>query len=79
MQVILNIINNASEALINAEKNKRIEVFSSVDSDRIVGRISDSGPGIPQGLSERIFDPSDVSLFYNLKIFLPAIAFNSFK
>jgi len=62
MQVILNIINNASEALINAEKNKRIGVFSAVDSDRIVVRISDSGPGVPPGLSERVFDP-----FYTTK------------
>ena len=62
MQVILNIINNAAEALIDAEKSKRIKVISSVNNDRIIVRISDSGPGVSPGLREKVFDP-----FYTTK------------
>jgi len=56
------IVNNAAEALIDAEKSKRIEIASFVENDLIIVRISDSGPGIPPDLSKKVFDP-----FYTTK------------
>jgi PAS domain S-box-containing protein len=61
-QVILNLITNAAEAMDNVDGAKLIEVTSSMDKNRIILRISDSGPGIPLHLQEKVFDP-----FYTTK------------
>jgi len=61
-QVVLNLITNAAEAMKNADGAKVIEVTSSMDKNRIIVRISDSGPGIPLHLKEKVFDP-----FYTTK------------
>jgi PAS domain S-box-containing protein len=56
-QVILNLINNAAEAMRDQNGPKRIEVASRKKDDRILISVSDSGPGIPLELRTRIFDP----------------------
>lgn len=56
-QVILNLIINAAEAMKNMEGTKRIEVTSSMQGNRIVLSVSDSGPGVPFHLRKKIFDP----------------------
>jgi PAS domain S-box-containing protein len=56
-QVVLNLINNASQAMEGIEGPRRIEVASFLDRARVVVRISDSGPGIPTELRSKIFDP----------------------
>jgi PAS domain S-box-containing protein len=56
-QVVLNLINNAAQAMEGIEGLPRIEVISFLDRDRVVVRVSDSGPGIPPGIRSRIFDP----------------------
>ena len=61
-EVILNLIINAAEAMINIDGVKKIEVMSSRENDRIVVRVSDSGPGVPSNLRDEIFDP-----FYSTK------------
>jgi PAS domain S-box-containing protein len=61
-QVVLNLITNAAEAMDNVDGAKIIEVTSSMDKNRIIVRISDSGPGIPLYLQEKVFDP-----FYTTK------------
>jgi PAS domain S-box-containing protein len=61
-QVILNLINNAAEAMKNVDGNKRIEVSSSVENNHIVIKISDSGTGVSLENKEIIFDP-----FYTTK------------
>jgi PAS domain S-box-containing protein len=61
-RVIMNLINNATEAMKNMEGGKQLEIASGVVHDKIVVRVSDSGPGIPSGIRERIFDP-----FYTTK------------
>ncbi|MBN1521604.1 MAG: PAS domain S-box protein [Candidatus Aureabacteria bacterium] len=55
-QVILNILNNAIYAI---EKNAGDELSIRTYSDKnmIILTIADSGPGIPPGHMERIFDP----------------------
>jgi PAS domain S-box-containing protein len=61
-QVILNLITNAAEAMKKVDGVKKIEVASSMENDRIIVRISDSGPGVPLYLRDKIFDP-----FYTTK------------
>jgi PAS domain S-box-containing protein len=56
-QVILNLITNAAEAMRNVDGAKQIEITSSADSHLILVRMSDSGPGVPLNLREKIFDP----------------------
>ena len=61
-QVLLNLITNAAEAMKNMDGTKMIGVSSSMERNRIIVRVSDSGPGVPLKSSERIFDP-----FYTTK------------
>jgi len=61
-EVILNLITNATEAMKNVDGDKKIDVISSVKNDRIIVRVSDSGPGVTPDLKDKIFDP-----FYSTK------------
>ena len=56
-QVLVNLIMNACQAMEGIEGAKRLEIASSVQDGRIVLRVSDSGPGVPPVLRERVFDP----------------------
>ena len=57
LQVMMNLITNAAEAMEKTEGSKIIAVSSSVRDGRIVIRVSDSGPGVPPALRDKIFDP----------------------
>ena len=61
-QVILNLITNAAEAMKNVNGPKVIEVTSSMENNLVIVKVSDSGPGVPLHLREKIFDP-----FYTTK------------
>ncbi|MBU4567245.1 MAG: cache domain-containing protein [Desulfarculus sp.] len=56
-QVLMNLITNAVQALAEVSGEKKIGLDSSLEMDRIVIRVSDSGPGIPPALREKVFDP----------------------
>ena len=56
-QVLMNLITNAVQALAETTGEKRIALESSLEMDRIVIRVSDSGPGVPPELREKVFDP----------------------
>ncbi|HLN91031.1 MAG TPA: ATP-binding protein [Patescibacteria group bacterium] len=56
-QVLVNLITNACQAMEGNERAKLLEIASSVQEGRIVLRVSDSGPGVPPSLRERVFDP----------------------
>jgi signal transduction histidine kinase len=56
-QVLLNLITNAVQAMKNQEGEKIIEITSAMESNRVVIRVADSGPGIPLMLRKKIFDP----------------------
>lgn len=56
-QVLLNLIANAVQALEGVVGPKTIGISSFADAGRAVICISDSGPGIPPPLREKIFDP----------------------
>ena len=61
-QAVLNLIVNAAEAIKNIKERKRIEVTSSIEDNRIVVGVSDSGQGVPVNLKDKIFSP-----FYTTK------------
>ncbi len=61
-QVILNLINNASESMKMIDNEKIIEITSYFENNRIIVRVSDSGPGIPTAIKDKVFDP-----FYSTK------------
>ncbi|HZW37347.1 MAG TPA: ATP-binding protein, partial [Candidatus Deferrimicrobiaceae bacterium] len=56
-QVLINLITNAYQAMETTEGSKFIEIASSSLDGRIVVRVSDSGPGVPQDIRGKIFDP----------------------
>ncbi len=58
-QVFVNLIVNASHALKSSEGVKRITVRSKymADSEQVELLFSDTGSGIPEAVSSRIFDP----------------------
>ncbi|MCX7822291.1 MAG: ATP-binding protein [Syntrophobacterales bacterium] len=55
-QAFLNIVNNAIDAV---DKNGDIWITSKLDTHRnlVIVEIKDNGPGIPEDILERIFDP----------------------
>ena len=56
-QVLVNLIMNACQAMEGSGGAKFLEVASSVQDGRVVLRVSDSGPGVPLPLREKVFDP----------------------
>ncbi|MDD2828656.1 MAG: HAMP domain-containing sensor histidine kinase [Sulfuricurvum sp.] len=58
-QVILNIINNAKDAIVaNSNQNGgRIDVVLRCEANRLIIDISDTGGGVPSDISKRIFEP----------------------
>ena len=56
-EVVLNLINNASEALMGKEGEKSIRVSSTVHENRIFITVEDNGNGIPSDLMDKIFEP----------------------
>lgn len=55
-QVFLNIIINSMEAM---EGKGEISIFTDFDKEagRVLCRVKDTGPGIPEGIKEKIFEP----------------------
>jgi signal transduction histidine kinase len=56
-QAVLNILENAVEAVSTLEKGGSIEVKAVRKGRNLEIRIQDSGPGIPEDVMPRIFDP----------------------
>ena len=61
-EVIVNLITNAADAMKNLATGKRVRITSSVQNKQILVTVYDSGPGVPLGLRDKIFDP-----FYTTK------------
>ena len=55
--VVLNFLNNAAEAMRKIDREKKIIVSSGTSGARIFIKVSDSGPGVPLDLKEKVFDP----------------------
>ena len=57
-QVLLNLVQNAREAVTQSGKSSpRISIDIRDTDDSIAIRVSDNGPGVPSSLRTRIFDP----------------------
>jgi two-component system, NtrC family, sensor kinase len=56
-QVLLNLINNAKEAIETGGQPGRIEIVTETQESNIRVSIRDNGPGIPREHLRRIFDP----------------------
>jgi two-component system NtrC family sensor kinase len=54
-QVLLNLINNALDAM--GEERGTLSLSAGLEDDRVVIKVSDTGPGIPKEDLSRIFDP----------------------
>jgi signal transduction histidine kinase len=61
-QVILNLINNAAEAMKNLSGEKSIVLKTIKQDYKIIISVKDTGPGIPLSRQSKIFDP-----FYTTK------------
>ncbi|WP_232367057.1 GAF domain-containing protein [Desulfocicer vacuolatum] len=56
-EVMLNLINNAADALSQVRDGGEITISSHSTGESIVIQVADNGPGIPRDLREKIFDP----------------------
>lgn len=56
-QVIINLINNAINALEETEEPRILHISSICHRYDIIVRVSDSGPGVPEHFRKKIFDP----------------------
>ena len=59
LQVFTNLILNAEHALHDVENERRLRVITSYreDTDQVVVKFKDTGPGIPEEIRSRIFEP----------------------
>jgi C4-dicarboxylate-specific signal transduction histidine kinase len=56
-QVMLNLMRNAHEAMAQSERRKLEVVTTRLDDETIEITIADSGPGLPEEIAERVFEP----------------------
>ena len=56
-EVILNLINNAVDAMRGQDGEKHIRVSSSLQDDSVLIQVSDTGPGIPFTEKRKMFEP----------------------
>ncbi len=57
-QVIINLINNAKDALIEMQvQNKEISISGKNKKDHVVIKVSDNAGGVPEDIIEHIFEP----------------------
>ncbi len=59
-QVFVNIINNAAQAIASTRARGgggRIEIATKCEPDGLSVNISDNGPGIPEAVAQRVFEP----------------------
>jgi len=59
VQVLINLLTNAEQAIVSSGVGDRIVITAAVDqrNEMIDLRISDNGPGVPKSIRSRIFDP----------------------
>jgi C4-dicarboxylate-specific signal transduction histidine kinase len=56
-QVMLNLMRNAHEAMAQSERRKLEVVTTRLDDETIEITIADCGPGLPEEIAERVFEP----------------------
>ena len=55
-QVLVNLLNNAADAIQESGRNGLVSIRAETSSDRVLLSIEDNGPGIPPGKLETIWD-----------------------
>lgn len=55
-QVLVNLISNAADAVAGAD-DRHITLSARAEAGRVVIRVRDRGPGVPDPIAPRIFDP----------------------
>ncbi len=53
--VVGNLVDNALDAAASSRSERRVKVGIEATEDEFLIRVSDTGPGVPQGLSEKVF------------------------
>jgi PAS domain S-box-containing protein len=56
-QVLLNLVNNAERALLDAPGRRQLSLSTQAAGDWVQLRVADTGVGIPEDLLDRIFEP----------------------
>ena len=61
-QVVVNVVLNAIDAMKDGPVHRTVTIRTLREGDRVLLEIADSGPGIPEELLEKVFEP-----FYSTK------------
>ena len=57
-QIILNLISNSVDALVEVEQEEKIITLKAItNSKSLIFSVTDNGPGIPDNIVDRIFEP----------------------
>jgi signal transduction histidine kinase len=56
-QVLINLLNNAEQALTEIGRGGTLRITTRAAGDRIEARFEDDGPGVPPAIQGRIFEP----------------------
>jgi signal transduction histidine kinase len=58
LQVFINLLKNAMDACKPVTEREAVITLTSIDHGQTIEiRITDNGPGIPEGMQEKVFDP----------------------
>jgi signal transduction histidine kinase len=75
-RAILNVLQNAWQALTEGEHDSAqatVAISTRVVSGRLAIRVADNGPGIPEDIRERIFDPLFSTKSFGVGLGLPLV------
>ncbi len=77
-RVVINVFNNGCEAMLEeaqsgSDKQHQMTVSSNVRDDRLEIRFGDNGPGIPQDILEKIFEPLYSTKSFGVGLGLPTV------
>ncbi|NUN51164.1 MAG: hypothetical protein HUU06_00030 [Planctomycetaceae bacterium] len=56
-QVVVNLVNNARQALEGAKRRGTVTVRSAVEDGHLAVHVSDDGPGLPESVRAHLFEP----------------------
>jgi two-component system sensor histidine kinase AtoS len=56
-QGLINVVNNAIQAIASTGENGRVQIAVSSQNNNCSIAVTDNGPGMPENVQERIFEP----------------------